>query len=122
MCVLYVCRACVRMCRALSGALAGKQPIRPPHRQAPHTACTPPLPTHTPCQALPGSPPLSWSEPEELQDLFSLYVAREATPAKRADVAAVLGIASADADKLSALVASGGFKLEDDVAEEASIF
>lgn len=73
--------------------------------------------------ALPGADPVRWEEPEEVADLFSVYLSKEGDAGKQDAVQRVLGISDEEAAGLRAVVESGGFKLTSEAAEsEASIF
>lgn len=69
-------------------------------------------------QALPSDKPVEWREREELQDLFSVYAGRESDADKAASVATMLGISPQEASSLKELVASGQFKLEQEVEDD----
>ena len=69
-------------------------------------------------QAMPSDKPAEWREKEELQDLYSVYVGRESDADKAASVAAMLGISDSEAASLKDLVASGQFKLEQEVEDD----
>lgn len=67
---------------------------------------------------MPSDKPAEWREKEELQDLYSVYVGRESDAHKAASVAAMLGISDSEAASLKDLVASGEFKLEQEVEDD----
>jgi len=73
-------------------------------------------------QALPSERPVQWDTPEELADLFSVYVGRERGEDKQAAMQALLGLSEADAASLKDLVASGAFRLEAEAEEAESFF
>ncbi|CAL8468289.1 g7829 [Coccomyxa elongata] len=69
-------------------------------------------------KAMPSDKPAEWREKEELQDLYSVYVGRESDADKAASVASMLGISDSEAASLKDLVASGEFKLEQEVEDD----
>ncbi len=65
---------------------------------------------------------MQWDTPEELADLFSVYVGRERGADKQAAMQALLGLSEGDAASLKDLVASGAFRLEAEAEEAESFF
>lgn len=72
-------------------------------------------------QALPSEQAAEWSEREEIQDLYSIYIGREHSPEKQSEVRTILGIGEDEARRLADLVQSGSFQLEEE-AEEGALF
>lgn len=72
-------------------------------------------------RAMPGLA-TQWDRPEELADLFMMYVTAEADEAKQAEVAQALALPEADVARLREVVRSGGFKLVEEAAKQASTF
>lgn len=72
--------------------------------------------------ALPGGTIEAWKEAEEVADLFSVYCAKEADPARRGGVQAVLGLGDEEAANLRAVVDAGEFKLVQEAEEEEGAF
>ncbi len=65
---------------------------------------------------------MEWSEKEEVQDLYSVYVGREHDAAKQGEVRDMLGLSESESARLKELVSSGAFRIEEEAEEEASFF
>eukprot|EP00884_Botryococcus_braunii_P007802 jgi/Botrbrau1/17022/Bobra.49_2s0078.1 len=72
-------------------------------------------------RALPSDKPMEWSEADEIQDLYCIYIGREHSPEKQAEARAILGIGAEEAARLEELVKSGAFRVEEE-EEEGAIF
>ncbi|KAL4434488.1 hypothetical protein ABPG75_000929 [Micractinium tetrahymenae] len=72
--------------------------------------------------AVPSDKPADWKSKEELADLYSAYVSKEADAGKQAVVQRILGLGDAEAEGLRRIVAEGGFKVAAEEAEEAAFF
>ncbi|KAK9829243.1 hypothetical protein WJX72_004725 [[Myrmecia] bisecta] len=70
-------------------------------------------------KALPSDAPTTWENREELQDLYSVYLAQEKDQRKQDEVRQLFGISDKEAEALSNIVESGEFAIEE---EEGSFF
>lgn len=73
-------------------------------------------------RANPSDKPMEWAEPEELQDMFSVYMIKDKDEAKQAEVQKLLGITDEQAAALKEVITSGSFKLEQEAENEGAIF
>jgi hypothetical protein len=70
-------------------------------------------------KALPSDQPAQWSEREELQDLYSVYVAKQHDDSKQEDLQKLFGLSDKEASSLREVVESGQFKIEEEEKEES---
>ena len=70
-------------------------------------------------QALPSDQPAQWNEREELQDLYSVYVAKQHDDSKQAELQQLFGLSDKEANSLREVVESGQFKIEEEEKEES---
>mmetsp|Transcript_32358 Transcript_32358/g.81630 ORF Transcript_32358/g.81630 Transcript_32358/m.81630 type:complete len:1052 (-) Transcript_32358:50-3205(-) len=73
-------------------------------------------------RANPVDKPMEWAEPEELQDVFSVYMIKDKDEGKQAELQKLLGITDEQAASLKEVIASGGFRLEQEAENEGAIF
>ena len=73
-------------------------------------------------RANPSDKALTWSAPEELMDMFSVYLIKEKDEAKQQEVQTLLGITDEQAKSLKEVVESGGFTLEQEAENEGAFF
>jgi len=73
-------------------------------------------------RANPAEKAMEWAEPEELMDMYSVYLLKDKDEGKQAEVQALLGITDAQAASLKEVIASGGFTLEQEAENEGAIF
>lgn len=73
-------------------------------------------------RAVPTSATVTWNDKSELQDLYSIYSARESDPDKQAAIAHMFSLSEDEAANLRDIVAEGNFKLEEEAQETNSFF
>lgn len=73
-------------------------------------------------RAYPDGKAMEWSAPEELMDMFSVYLIKDKDEVRQAEVQKLLGITDEQAKSLREVVESGGFQLEQEAENEGAFF